>query len=125
MWDRLVKEVVANYGAVISIACGDFLPQDASLLLRTLINHQPGISVTVVDVVSGLTAGSSVHIQQHIDIIFLTPRNGLVEIFVAMYIPPQEIIMGQQTVVERQSYEVHTGLCQPFYVGFGDIIFQV
>ena len=124
VWDGFVQQVITDNGSISGISHCNFPPEVTGLLLHSRIHHQPWITVAVVDVVAGLPTGGTVHIKQNINVELRTPGDGFVKVFITVYIPSQEVIVGQQAVIERQTDDVYTGFRQPPDVGFCDVMLQ-
>ena len=71
--DGLVHQFVAQNGGLAAIAIGYLAPDIAELLLALLTFEQPGVTVSVVDVIARLSAWTVVHIQNQIQVVGLAP----------------------------------------------------
>ena len=62
----LIDEFIAEDYSFILVMESDFLPDIAEKSLALFALKQPGIAVTVVDIVAGLSAGCVVHVENKI-----------------------------------------------------------
>ena len=108
--DGLVHQFVAQNGGLAAIAIGYLAPDIAELLLALLTFEQPGVTVSVVDVIARLSAWTVVHIQNQIQVVGLAPGDDRVDACVAILLAclSHVILVAEQLVVERQTNGVGT-----------------
>ena len=61
--DRLVHQFVTEDDRFVLVSVGDGLPNLAELLLTSFAHEEPRITISIVDIVAGLTARAVVHVE--------------------------------------------------------------
>ena len=103
--DRLVHQFVAQDGGLTAIAIGYLAPYLAEQLLTLFTLEEPGVAMSVVDIVARLSTRTVVHVQNQIQTIGLTPRDHRVDTLIAILLArlSHVVLIGEQLVVEWQS----------------------
>src|SRR5204862_7770082 len=73
--DRLVKKIISDHRRLVSVTRSNLSPQVDCQLLTLTTFEKKRIGETVVDIVTGLSAGRSVHVQNHIQTFAATPAD--------------------------------------------------
>src|SRR5947209_13452422 len=71
--DWFVEQVVSDDGGIVGVVGGDAAPDIDGELLVGGGFEEPGVSVAVVDVGAGLSAGGAVHVEDDVHVVFLRP----------------------------------------------------
>ena len=121
---RLVHQVVAENDGLVLVAFGNTPPDVAEQLLAPFADQQPRISVAVVNVITGLSTGSIVHVKDEVQSFCAAPRHDAVDTLKSVMVcrPSHVVFIGKQLVVKRQAYRVAACRTDKTNVVAGDIV---
>ena len=122
--NRLVHQLIAENHRFVLVAGGDALPDVDEQLLAGLALKQPRIAMAVVDVVTRLTSGAVMHVENQVETLGTTPFHHRIDTGKAV-LPFGEahiVLVGEEPVVERQANGVGTLPCDETDVVTGDVV---
>ena len=124
MGDRLVHQFVAQDGGFAFVATGYLAPDVAEQLLTMLALEEPGITITIVDVVTRLSTWAVVHIENQVEVVSLAPAYYRVDALVTVFLTslPHIVFVSEESIVERQSDGVGTLISNEVDIGLGNIV---
>ena len=102
---RLIDEVICNDYRLILIILGDTFPDIAEKLLRGLALKEPRVAVAVIDVVTGLSTRSIVHVKNDIEAMSTAPSDHVIKSLEAVLVGCQAhiILICEELIVERNT----------------------
>ena len=124
MGDGLVHQLVAEDGGLTLVAVGNLTPDVTEELLALLALEQPGVSMTIIDVIARLTARAVVHVEDEIEVVDLAPAHHGVDALVAVFLPCQShiVLVGEELVVKWQTDGIGSLLCDEVDISLGDVV---
>src|SRR5690349_2414779 len=103
MGNRLVQQIVTKDDGFIFISRRDPFPDGNGQLLVFFTVKEKGISVTIIDIVAGLTTRCAMHIQYYGQVFFFTPAYYPVKIYKTLFRvgAAQIFFAGKKAVIKR------------------------
>ena len=100
---RLINQLIAQNHRLIFIIVRDPSPNRAEKLLALLTLEQPGITIAIVNIISGLATRSIVHVQDQVNAIVTAPADNAVHTGKTILIGFQShiILIREQFIMER------------------------
>ena len=122
--NRFVEKLITQNHRFIFITLRNLAPDVTIQLLAGFTFKQPGIAITVVNVISRLSARSIVHIKNQIKIGFTTPFHHTVHPGETILIgcQPHKVLICEQLIVKRQTDCIRTCILDELNIFTGDVI---
>ena len=109
MCDGLVHELISEDRGFVLIAPGNLAPDVTEQLLTLLTLEQPRIAMPVVDIITRLSTGTVVHVEDQIQIVGLAPADHRINALITILLTRLShiVLVGEELIVERQP----NGIC--------------
>ena len=120
----LIEKLITEDNRLILITVCNLAPNVAIQLLTRFAFKQPGISVTIIDIITSLSARSIVHIKNQIKVSFTAPFHYTVHTGKAVLSGGQshKVLIGEEFIMEREADSVRTCVLDELYVLTGNVI---
>ena len=124
MGDGLVHQFVTQDGGLALITIGYLAPYLTEQLLRGLALEEPGIAMTIIDIITRLTTRTVVHIKDQIQVISLAPTDDAINTLITVFLAclTHIILVSKEFIVKGQTDGVGTLLGDEVDIGTSDII---
>src|SRR5450759_295437 len=115
MRNRLVQQVVAEYGWFVLVPGRKTAPERDGFLLRLRAFEQPRVAPTVVDIGAGLSPRCGVKIEDRIEAGFAAPLDRAVEVLESW------AVLFEERVVQRYTNRVEPCLADELDIFASDV----
>ena len=122
--DRFIEKFIAENYRLILIPVCNLTPNIAVQLLAGFTFKQPGIPVTIIYIITRLSARSIVHIENQIKIGFTTPFHNTVYTGKAILTgsQPHKVLIRKKLIMERKTDGIRTCILNKLNILTSDII---